>query len=237
MRTCHIIIGAWLCLATIPDNVKAELTNGDFASGDLTGWTDWAIGSSLDPIASDPFIDVTAFGSGNAVTFETGAFADDLFLASLEQEIVISAIKSTLVFDFSLPTVTADATGVGDSLVPDALFVLLDNGTELLDLLLIDSLGPVVDPFASAPGEVKLGAPSDDAFEFSLQADLSAIVGQSVVLAFELVQEDDGAQISKLAVSNVHLIPEPSTTLLAAALVATLALTPRAAPRFNFYMG
>ncbi len=219
MRARHIIIGVWIAVAAVPGSVNAELINGDFASGDLAGWTDLAIGSSLDPIAPDPFIDVTAFGNGNAVTFETGSFADDLFLASLEQEIVVSALKPTLHFDFSLPTVSSDATGIGDSLATDALFVLLDAETDLFDLLLVDALGPVANPFGSATEEVKLGAPSDDAFDFSLQADLSAFVGQSVVLAFELIQEDDGQQISELAVSNVALVPEPPTSALLAVLI------------------
>lgn len=205
---------------TVVENASAGIANGDFGTGDLTGWSTSAIDSNFTPVSADPFIDVTPFGSGAAATFTTGEFSDGLFLASLAQDVSISSAQASLTFDFSLPVIAADTTGIdGGSPVDDALFALLDGPMGIHDLLLVDSLGPVPDPFGSAPGEVILGPPSDPAFDYSIRADLSALAGGTATLVFDLTQEDDGKQIVALAIGNVALVPEPTAgTLLIVAV-------------------
>jgi len=194
---------------------EAEIVNGDFATDDLTGWEADAFDSGSAPIVKDPFISVGPLGTGDAVFLSTGAFEDGLFLLKLEQSFIVDPEMPVLAFDFSLPTYSDDATGAGDSLFPDVLFALVDSPSGLADLLAIEPFGPVVDPLGSAPGSVFLDAPSDDAFDHGLFADLSAFAGEEVILVFDLTQEDDGSSFEELAISNVRLeVPEPASAAL-----------------------
>lgn len=170
------------------------IVNGDFATGDFTGWTTSAIDQGFAPIA--PLLSVVPFGGGNAADFPTGTFADDRFIQTLEQSFVVDPGEPLFSFEFSLPDIVSDATGTGASSFRDALVVSLDRGTDFFELLLVDFSGALADPFGTAPGPVTLGAPTDPAFDFLFTADLSSLTGDTVTLFFDIINEDDGFQFN-----------------------------------------
>ena len=96
-------------------NALATIIDGDFATGDLTGWTNSAHDAFDQSLDSFPFTNVATVGAHNVAQLKTGEFADGLFIATLEQSFGVSAEKPILNFDFILPTTLADSTGTGTS--------------------------------------------------------------------------------------------------------------------------
>jgi|GEM_PF-5465616 len=209
------------------------IINGDFVAG-LTGWTASAIGDFGNPLNPNAFISVVPLGSNNVAQFETGAFSDGLFIATLEQTFTVTANKPRLSFDFTLPNAVADPTGTGASPFLDSLFVSLGSGFDFFDLLLMDQFGVLADPFGTAPGVVTLGVPIDPLFDFNFTADLTSLVGESVTLFIDVINEDDGFQfaspklgnLATVATSLQRPIPEPgSLWLLGLGLLGLLSTT------------
>jgi hypothetical protein len=201
-------------------NVRGGIINGDFGTGDFTGWTLSAIDDFGDPLDPNDFITVEAAGSGNAAVFDTRQFADGLFIATLEQTFAVTADEPILRFDFSLPSLINDPTGTGTGIFPDALFASVEAGGDFFELLAVDDFGPLADPFGTAPGTVALGVASDPFFELSLAADLTSLAGGDVTLFIDLVQEDDGFQSVfdptnfALTSETKGVIPEPVSLIV-----------------------
>ncbi len=223
-----LLIGV-LCTFWASNVVATSVVNGEFETGDLTGWTVSAFDEFDTPLAPSPFISVTDVGGNNVAEFKTGEFADGLFIATLEQSFPIIVAEPILGFDFTLPAVLPDPTGTGTSPFFDSLFVSADNGVDTFDLLLIDQFGALPDPFGTAPGDVTLGVPSDPFFDFSFKADLSILAGETITLFFDVIQEDDGFQFDPF-IDNVqtsseptNVIPEPNSVLLLGLGIAMLA--------------
>lgn len=206
--------------------------NGDFETGDFTGWTVSGIGGLGDPIDPSSFISVTEVAGNKVARFKTGEFADGLFVATLEQTLSVNASEPILSFDLTLPTVLPDPTGTGSSPFVDGLFVSLDDGTDFFELLLVDQFGIVADPFGTAPGSVALGSPTDPNFDFNFSADLSSLAGENLRLFIDLIQEDDGFLFDP-DIDNVLLrgaaepIPEPVTAMLGTSSLIALGLAVR----------
>jgi hypothetical protein len=129
-------LGCVVCVLGAENTFATTIVNGDFSTGDLTGWTASAIDAALSLLSPSPFIFVTNVGGNHVVEFKTGQFADGLFSATLEQTFPIIPTEPILSFDFSLPTVLADPTGTGISPFFDSFFVSLASGINSLDLLL-----------------------------------------------------------------------------------------------------
>ena len=191
---------------------SAGIVNGDFETGDLSGWTTSAIGGS-------PLISVVMPGTNHFAELATGDFATGPFISTLEQTFTVDPATPQLSFDFTLPSTILDPTGTGLSPFLDSFVVSLLSGASFFDLLLVDQFGAIADPFGTAPGTTGVAAPSDVAFDFSLVADLSSLVGESVTLFFDVINEDDGFE-SVFALDNVQLtgtgavVPEPSTFII-----------------------
>ena len=151
---------------------QGTIINGDFATGDLTGWTTSAIDQAGQPTTS--LVSVESSGGTFFADFPTGQFADDVFISTLEQTFTVTAQEPILSFEFSLPSIIEDNTGSGNSPFFDAFVVSLENvGTgDFFDLLLVDQFSVLADPFGTAPGTVTLGAPSSPLFDFVFNADL-----------------------------------------------------------------
>lgn len=72
--------------------VGATFINGDFETGDFTGWTVSAIDQLGDPMPKDEigaYLDVVDVEANHLVQFSTGAFVESLFIATLQQSIII----------------------------------------------------------------------------------------------------------------------------------------------------
>jgi hypothetical protein len=191
------------------------IVNGDFETGDLTGWTASATGAVIPPPPLTPLISVISIGGSSAAEFETGDFASGPFISTLEQTFTLPPDTSQLVFDFSLST-APDPTGTGTSPFLDSFVVSLTDSVDFFDLLLVDAFGAIPDPFGSAPGTVALGSPMNPALDFGLTVDISALAGSTVTLFFDIINEDDGS-ITTALLDNVAVpaqIPEPHTLWL-----------------------
>ncbi len=190
---------------------SAAIINGDFATGDFSGWTVSAIDDFASPIDSTPFISIASAGAQKAAEFKTGEFVDGLFIATLEQTFTVDIANPFLTFDFTLPVATPDPTGTGTSSFFDGLFVSLDNGTDFFDLLLLDQFNVLADPFGTAPGATTIGISSAADFDATFSLDMTSLIGDDVTLFIDLINEDDGFQYASPLMSNFAATPLPKT--------------------------
>lgn len=209
-----------LSVAAVP--VAADsVVNGDFATGDLSGWTVGAIDDGAGAIDPTPFVAVESFAGDDALQMSTQDFGDGLFIATLEQQFTVDVANPFFSLDFVLPEIDEDFTGAAASPFYDALVVSIDDGTDTIELLQIDQFGALANPFGSASFDVELGEASDADYDFSLLADLSSMVGLELTLFIDLIQEDDGyVFVSALdnirtgAAPAVQPVPEPASLWL-----------------------
>jgi hypothetical protein len=208
------------------------IINGDFETGDFTGWTVSAYDEDGNPLDPSPFISIGTVGGSNAAIFKTGLFADGLFMATLEQTYTIPAARPFLTFEFTLPLIEVDPTGSGNGPFKDSSALSVLRGSDFFDLLLVDQTGAYADPFGTAPGTVTLGAAKSPGFDYLFRADLTSLKGNEVTLFFGIFQEDDGFVFDLSACHFTHyeeqkktpVIPEPSSLALATAVVLIAAL-------------
>ena len=187
------------------------IANGDFGASDLSGWTTDAFDAANQPLDPSLFINVVPFGSSNAAEFKIGKFEDGLTFATLEQPIAIENSLPVLSFDFSLPTVIPDPTGTGSSEFVDTVIVGVDDGTTFFDLLLLDQVGSLLDPFDTVPGNTTLEPATDPSFDHQFRGDLSAFAGSTVTLFIDLLAEDDSFQLAPYLTNFQLIVPEPAT--------------------------
>lgn len=205
-----------LFIAIFASSASAAIVNGDFETGDFTGWTVSAIDDLGGPIDPTPFLSVANVGGNYVADFRTGAFSDGLFIATLEQTFTVDAAAPIVRFDFTLPTVSTDSTGTGTSPFFDAILVSMDDGIDFYELLLVDQFGALADPFGTAPGTVILGAPSDPSFDYGFTANVSTLANQNVTLYVDVINEDDGSMATMTAdnfnTGTAHApVPEPAS--------------------------
>jgi hypothetical protein len=187
---CHYLrrlaIGALVCwLAAQP---ASGITQGDFSSGDLTGWTASAVDAFGDAVS--PLISVINPSGNFLAEFSTGEFASGPFISTLEQSFLVDAADPILSFNFSLPGVVSDPSGTGASPFLDTFSVSVFNGGNK-DLLLAVKDGAVADPFGTAPGPTAVGPSTNPQLGLNFRADLSSLAGIPVTVFFDLSNEDD----------------------------------------------
>jgi hypothetical protein len=204
-------------------NVSAGFINGNFATGDLTGWTASAVDQNGNPVT--PLISVASSGGSNFAVLDTGNYATGPFDSTLSQSFLVTAAEPILSFDFNhLHTLTPDPTGTGTSSFRDSFVASLSDGTNTFALLLVDSSGALTDPFGTAPGSVTVGPSSIiPVLDTTLRADLSSLAGQTLTLFLDVTNADDGfrtvfdpTKFDTSAKSPSNFIPEPSSLVLAA---------------------
>jgi hypothetical protein len=205
--------------------VRAGFINGNFATGDLTGWTASAIDQHGNPVT--PLISVASAGGANFAVFDTGTYAAGPFDSTLSQSFLVTAAQPILSFDLSgLPKLSPDSSGTGMSSFQDSFVASVFDGTNTHALLLIDASGALADPFGTAPGTVTLGPSLNSPLDTTFTADLSSLAGQTLTLNLDVTSQDDGSQ-SSYSVTNFttsarqtqNAIPEPHSIVLASAFV------------------
>lgn len=142
LAACITCAGLATGLALAPAAKASIVTNGDFATGDFTGWTLFTtpdgslgpLGSGLPAVTS---FNVTGAGGQNAATFQVGSFD------GTEQG---GGITQTVTLPGGMINFSANIAALGDTTVDDTnaeggvFNVLLDGVTE--DTLDIGSIGP-----------------------------------------------------------------------------------------------
>ncbi len=239
--TPHLLTTFLLLLGVTTAASAVPVINGDFETGDLTGYftEDDAydpnpdIGVSLDPITGNHFASIDTSHASYANT--------------LGQDLTLPGAPAVLSFDFGFATADDGSFDAGAGF-PDSFAVgLTTAGGAWLDILVVDLLGPlpdpsdgiegltgatpidvVFDPSVSIPGF----APGSGATAYGGAISVSlpaSVLGEGATLAFDLFDEEDGAR-TVAAVDNIAIaagqppspaVPEPATgVLLGVGLVA-----------------
>ena len=177
-----------------------------------------AIDTNGNPVT--PLISQTTFEGQDVWHFDTGDYATGPMISTLAfTDIGPTSTNGNLLFEFSLMTTTADATGTGGSMFPDSFTVSVFDGSQTMTLLMIDRDGYTTDPFGTAPGHVIAGVNNDSSdLDYTFNADLRSLEGQTIDLYFDILGEDDGF-ISELYIGDDiriedSLIPEPGSIML-----------------------
>jgi hypothetical protein len=208
---------------------SAGLVNGNFATGDLSGWTASAIDQNGHAVT--PLIAVGSSGGTHFAVFDTGTYAAGPFDSTLSQSFLVTATQPILSFDFNrLPALTSDATGTGKASFRDSFVASLFDGTQSFPFLLIDSSGAHADPFGRAPGKVTIGPSLNSPLDSTLGLDLSSLAGHALMLNLDVTSQDDGfrsvydpTNFETSAAPKPNSIPEPSSVvLLLIGAIATL---------------
>jgi hypothetical protein len=221
MTVSALVVGV-ACSVGAGRAVAGTLVNGDFATGDLTGWTASAIDRNGNP--TPPLISVGSSGGTHFAAFDTGNYATGPFDSTLSQSFTVTAAEPILSFDFNrLPTVSTDSTGTGTGSFLDSFVASLSDGTNTYALLLVDRSSSLTDPFGTAPGSITIGASSDSPLDSTLRADLSSLAGQTLTLDLDVTSQDDGfrsvfdpSNVMTSPASASNFVPEPSSLVLAA---------------------
>jgi len=231
-----LLLGAALPAAAV------SLTNGDFESGDLTGYF-----TEDDTFLPNPAITVAA----DPVTHNHFASLDTAshtsFFNTLGQDLTLPPSPSLLSFDFGFSTAGDGSTDAGMGF-PDSFAVSLVTAANFLDILVVDEAGGVVpdpggsltvayDPTIAIAGFAPL-AGGASALSGSITLLLPAsVLGDDATLFFDLFDEEDGHR-SVAAVDNIALqaapapaVPEPATGLLLTVGLAAMAATARRTAR------
>jgi len=222
-----------LLLAAALPAAAVSLTNGNFETGDLTGYfTEDDLG---DPnpavtVAADP-------GSGNHfASLDTASHTS--FFNTLGQDLTLPPSPAVLSFDVGFSTAVDGSTDVGMGF-PDSFAVSLVTTADFLDILVVDAAGGVVaDPGGSLPvtydptSTIAGFAPLAGAGALSGAITLplpASMLGDDATLFFDLFDEEDGHR-SIAAVDNIALqaapapaVPEPATGLLLTVGLAAMA--------------
>jgi hypothetical protein len=223
-----LLIGVTSAVCT--RTASAGLVNGNFATGDLTGWTASAIDQNGNAVT--PLISVASSGGTNFAVFDTGNYATGPFVSTLSQSFLVTAAEPILRFELNhLPTLTPDATGTGTSSFGDSVVASVSDGTNTYALLMVDGSGSLTDPFGTAPGTVVIGPSLNSPLNSLFQADLSSLAGQTLTLFLDATNQDDGFQSvyyftsfqTARTIKSNFTIPEPSSLVLASiALLSSL---------------
>jgi len=178
--------------------------NGDFETGDTTGFDVAACGGAVtstdDPICGfsnvidpTPYITVQQDGDNDFLQLDTG-LGTQILLGLVTQTLNITADASTLSFDAG---VLNTLPGLGTDTFPD--FVFVGARTETGDFIPIFSMD---NAFSFNVSDIaKLTSPSDGFFDTGVVVDLSSLVGMSIALEISLNSTPDGAQ-SLFALDN-----------------------------------
>ncbi len=185
----------WLLLAG-PASANL-ITNGDFETGDLTGWTPFttAEGSNGPGLPTVMMFDTTGSGASNAAVFEVArtTLGTDFEGGGISQMVNVPTFQSTLELSIDVATFAADGdspTGaIYEVFFDDDLVITVDQSGSIsaLDVVRDSEAGLVLD-VAAGMHEVK------------------------VQITTDLELTDDFRPLQY--VDNVTLVPEPTTASL-----------------------
>lgn len=227
MKSCLAMMIVLLVESTIIQSSLATLINGDFATGDLSGWSTEALDDNNDVVS--PPISLVNHASGNVVQLNTVSYvglASVTPTTSLFQSFAVN--ESIISFDIGLASAT-DPDEINEMSFADSLEISIDNGAEFLAILILEGTELIVDPFGDAPGMVVTATASSHPalthhIEFKIDTSLLAV--SNAELEFSVNNELD-RQSSTGMVANVAInpVPEPASLMLFA--IGSIALIVR----------
>jgi hypothetical protein len=167
-----------------------------------------------------PLITVPPAPGVSPYELSTGPYATGPFVSSLEFRFTPSLSEPNLLINFSYLGSSPDVPGTDGSSFLDAFVVSLYDGVRSWTLFTWDKRYLVGDPYGTAPHTLTIGPawPYTPLFQYGLNADLSPLANTPLILAFDIINVDDGSSSRFRVDSNLRTaylpIPEPLSGLL-----------------------
>jgi len=191
-------------------NLIEHITNGDFETGDFSGWNvvntgsgDWVINDgTFDPIGSGTALSPIS-GNYDALSHQSGGGFHNLYQ------------------DITLPNYFASATLSWDDRIRNHASVFSDPNQEWR-VLIEDTSGVLISEiFSTEPGDTLIQS-GPNSYSFDLTTLLQPMFGQTVRVSFE---QQDNLYHFNASLDNVSLttVPEPSTLAIFALGIMGLA--------------
>ena len=226
--SCLVMTASVLVVALSGLSQSARgITNGDFASGDTSGWTESAFDDDNNAVAAP--VSVVADAAGNFAQLETVPFSSsEAFfpITVLSQSFTLAG--NSLRFDIGFDTQVDFNENVDQLAFPDSLEVSLFDGVDSFTLALFDTFGLALDPFGDV-ATAGLGSLTSSASghpsltdQVQIEIDFAALSSQDVTLDVVMLNDLDGfASVGRITnVVNPAApppgdgIPEPLTATL-----------------------
>ena len=217
-----------VALAVTPQEAGA-ITNGDFATGDTAGWTEFALDDD-DNVVTPP-ISVIIDAAGNLAELETVPYSgSEAFFPVTVLSQLFTLAGDTLHFDLGFVTEVDLNEGIDPQAFPDSFEVSLFDGTDSFTLALLDTFGLALDPFgdvATAGLGSLISSPSShpaltDHVQFNIN--LAALSSQDVILDVVILNDLDGFSSVGRITNVANPAPPPPGDGIPEPLTATLAV-------------
>ena len=183
--TMSIIVAMTILMASANATV---ITNGDFETGDTTGFDVLVAGPS-----TEPFVTVQQDGDNDFLQLSAGNAVEGFLFATLSQSLTITAEAFLLNFDAALLS-AEDDTGP-DEAGPFVDFFSVgieDEDGDFTGVFGYDEVaGARTDPFNQNVFPAGLTSPSNSFFDTGVVADLSSLIGQTILLEISIFAEFD----------------------------------------------
>lgn len=209
----------------------AATLNGDFETGDLTGWS---VAQSANSGAS---VEAQTVASNSFAQLSTGSAQLGTNPASISQTMKITEMTALLTFDAALVADEADRQPGGPGLMDVVGFFFFDDPGVFYRVYGYIPGGGGINPFGSMTGNPEsfttLTAPSDDGFDVGVSVDLTSFIGQELLFGFDAFATNDGtiltARFDNVAFSQIapSVVSLPATLPLGLAAFAALGLLRR----------
>ncbi len=216
----------FLALALLASPVSAAVVNGDFETGDLSGYTTDISGPSGVPF--DTFASVQTSGGNSFFETTTGSVADGLSQTSIMQSTTVTSATSLLTFDTSLIEDSADQLiGAGSAFQDNITFFIFDSSFNYIPVFALLTGGGGVDPFGGNPVAAAIAtttSPSDTFFDTGVSVDLTRFIGQDILFGIATNAYNDGRILTGRYDNIAFSAPTPPQDPSAVPLPASLPL-------------
>lgn len=236
VRFFSIHVMAGIVSLVVMNQETSAITNGDFGTGDLSGWTTESFDDD-DNIAATP-IGVIVESAGNFAELETVPYggSESFFpVTILSQQLMLTG--GVLEFDLGFDTVPDTGERTDPFAFLDSFEISLFDGTDSFTLALFDDFGLTSDPFGDVAGggigslthSASTHPLLSDHIEFSVN--LAGFSSSDVAIEFTMLNGLDGfASIGRVGGVQVTVppggvIPEPLTATLSFIGVGGLGLS------------
>ena len=215
MKRTTSLIAAIAALVTSAN--ATVVTNGDFETGDTTGFDLLVAGPS-----TAPFVTVQQDGDNDFLQLSAGSAVQGFLFATLTQALTITADAFLLSFDAALLS-AVDDTGPNEAgpFVDFFSVGIEDENGVFAGVFGYDEVaGARTDPFNQGILPASLTAPGNSFFDTGVTADLSSLIGQTIFLEISIFAEFDQRTVTfaadnfALTGGSVSEVPIPAPIAL-----------------------
>ncbi len=196
--------------------------NGDFETGDLTGYTAEKYGAS--GVAFDAFVNILNDNGNSYVEITTASWVLGLDTASITQSKTIDTQSALLTFDADFVSEEVDFVGGGSLFRDSVSFYFFDENFDFYRPYgFVSGGGAGIDPFGGTGADAftTLTTATNSDFDTGVSVDLSGFMGQTLLFGLGAVSNND-ASIVTARFDNLTFSALPSDSPAPVPLPATL---------------